>query len=190
MEIKIKTIDNKKVDSLSFDNSGINVDYLLSKYARVHSINSAQYTKSTKGVSDVKGHSKKPYRQKGTGYARQGSTKAPHHRGGGVAHGPKPIQRSARLNRKERKILRKYMLYTFLSNDRLYVNDKKDLDKNFVSKFRKIVYLINQEPPFSYRKFSNITFSDTNSLSPLLISTSDVIIVDKSSLEEFKKMLS
>ncbi len=190
MEIKIMTIDNEQVDSLSFDNGDVDVDYLLSKYVRVHSINSAQYTKSTKGVSDVKGHSKKPYRQKGTGYARQGSAKTPHHRGGGVAHGPKPTQRSARLNKKEREILRKYMLYSFFSNDRVYINDKGDIDKNFVSKFRKIVYLINQEPPLSYKKFPNITFSDTNSLSPLLISTSDVIIVDKSSLEELKKMLS
>lgn len=190
MEISIKTIDNRIFDTLNIQQDDVNMNYLLAKYVRVHSINSAQNTKSTKGVSDVKGHSKKPYKQKGTGYARQGSTKAPHHRGGGVAHGPKPIQRSARLNKKEREILRKNLLYTLLSNDRVYINDKDNLDKDFVSKFRRIVYVVNQEPPVSCRKFSNIIFSDTDSLSPLLISASDVIIVDKSSLDEFKKMLS
>jgi large subunit ribosomal protein L4 len=56
-------------------------------------------THSTKGMNDVSGTTKKPYRQKGTGNARQGSLRAPHFRGGGVVHGPVPHSHVYSLNK-------------------------------------------------------------------------------------------
>ena len=61
-------------------------------------------THSTKGLNDVQGTTKKPYRQKGTGNARQGSLRAPQFRGGGVAHGPVPHSHAYRLNKKVRRL--------------------------------------------------------------------------------------
>jgi large subunit ribosomal protein L4 len=60
-------------------------------------------TACTKGRNDVSGGGAKPYRQKGTGRARQGSRRAPNHVGGGVVHGPKPRSYAYRLNKKVRK---------------------------------------------------------------------------------------
>src|SRR5215472_15635235 len=61
-------------------------------------------THSTKGMSEVSGTTKKPYRQKGTGNARQGSLRAPQFRGGGVAHGPVPHSHAYSLNKKVRRL--------------------------------------------------------------------------------------
>jgi large subunit ribosomal protein L4 len=61
-------------------------------------------THSTKGLNDVSGTTKKPYRQKGTGNARQGSLRAPQFRGGGVAHGPVPHSHEYSLNKKVRRL--------------------------------------------------------------------------------------
>ena len=61
-------------------------------------------THSTKGLSEVSGTTKKPYRQKGTGNARQGSLRAPQFRGGGVVHGPVPHSHAYSLNKKVRRL--------------------------------------------------------------------------------------
>jgi large subunit ribosomal protein L4 len=61
-------------------------------------------THSTKGLSEVQGTTKKPYRQKGTGNARQGSLRAPQFRGGGVVHGPVPHSHEYSLNKKVRRL--------------------------------------------------------------------------------------
>jgi large subunit ribosomal protein L4 len=61
-------------------------------------------THSTKGMNDVSGTTKKPYRQKGTGNARQGSLRAPQFRGGGVVHGPVPHSHAYSLNKKVRRL--------------------------------------------------------------------------------------
>jgi len=61
-------------------------------------------THSTKGLNDVQGTTKKPYRQKGTGNARQGSLRAPQFRGGGIVHGPVPHSHAYSLNKKVRRL--------------------------------------------------------------------------------------
>jgi large subunit ribosomal protein L4 len=61
-------------------------------------------THSTKGLNDVQGTTKKPYRQKGTGNARQGSLRAPQFRGGGIVHGPIPHSHNYSLNKKVRRL--------------------------------------------------------------------------------------
>jgi large subunit ribosomal protein L4 len=61
-------------------------------------------THSTKGMNDVSGTTRKPYRQKGTGNARQGSLRAPHYRGGGIVHGPTPRSHEYSLNKKVRRL--------------------------------------------------------------------------------------
>jgi large subunit ribosomal protein L4 len=61
-------------------------------------------THSTKGMNDVSGTTKKPYRQKGTGNARQGSLRAPQFRGGGIVHGPVPHSHAYSLNKKVRRL--------------------------------------------------------------------------------------
>lgn len=83
-------------------------------------------TASTKGRSEVSGGGRKPYRQKGTGRARQGSRRAPNHVGGGTVHGPKPRGYTYQLNKKVRKGALRSALSLRASEGRLII--VKDLD--------------------------------------------------------------
>ena len=78
-------------------------------------------TASTRGRNEVRGGGKKPYRQKGTGRARQGSRRAPNHVGGGVVHGPKPRSYAYALNKKVRKAALRSALSLRVSEGKLLV---------------------------------------------------------------------
>src|SRR5215470_15648736 len=80
-------------------------------------------THSTKGRSDVSGGGAKPWRQKGTGRARQGSIRAPHWRGGGVAHGPKPRDYSQRTPKKMIRLALRSALSDRARDDKVLVID-------------------------------------------------------------------
>lgn len=85
-------------------------------------------THSTRTRGEVSGGGKKPWRQKGTGRARQGSTRAPHWTGGGVAHGPKPRDHSLRVNRKMKKLALRSALSDALASGKLAAVDGMTFD--------------------------------------------------------------
>ena len=99
----------------------------------VHSVlvnylaNQRQGTQSTKTRSEVSGGGRKPWRQKGTGRARQGSIRAPQWIKGGIALGPKPRDYSYRINKKERQLAIKSLLSAKVLENNLVVVDKLDL---------------------------------------------------------------
>jgi large subunit ribosomal protein L4 len=93
MQIDIVNIDGKKVGSVDLDDAvfGTKVkDYLLWELVKAQQAAKRAGTHSTKTRANVRGGGKKPYKQKGTGNARQGSSRAPNHVGGGVVFGPHP----------------------------------------------------------------------------------------------------
>jgi len=94
-----------------------------------------QGTHQTKGRSEVSGGGKKPWRQKGTGRARQGSIRAPQWRGGGIVFGPKPRSYSVKVNKKVVKVAVKSLLSDRLKNNKIVVVDQFALEdfknKNF-----------------------------------------------------------
>jgi large subunit ribosomal protein L4 len=105
--IKIDVVDQKgKVcDHMNLNAEIFGADintYLIHSVATAQSNNARQGTKSTLTRSEVRGHAKKPYKQKGTGNARQGSTKGPQFEGGGVVFAPKPRDFNTKVNKKER----------------------------------------------------------------------------------------
>jgi large subunit ribosomal protein L4 len=77
-------------------------EFLIHSVATAQANNKRQGTKSALTMSEVRGHKKKPYRQKGTGNARQGTTKGPQFTGGGVAFAPKPRDFSTKINKREK----------------------------------------------------------------------------------------
>ena len=87
-------------------------------------------TAATKGRSDVAGGGAKPYRQKGTGRARQGSRRAPNHVGGGVVHGPQPRSYAYRINKKVRKGALRSALSLRASESKLLVIDDLTLESH------------------------------------------------------------
>ena len=98
--------------------------------------NSRQGTQSAKTRSEVSGGGRKPWRQKGTGHARQGSTRSPQWTGGGVVFAPTPRDYTIKLNKKEKRAALKSVLTDKVKNDSLIVLDKLEFDeiktKNFV----------------------------------------------------------
>ena len=130
---KVNVIDLKgeKVKDLTINdeiwkNEGNNV--VLKKAIRLQLDSLRQGTADTKGRSEVSGGGRKPYRQKGTGNARQGSIRAPHYRGGGIVFGPTPRSYSFKTNRKERRLALKTALSEKFAEKNLVVVDSLVLE--------------------------------------------------------------
>ena len=110
-----------------------------------------QGTASTKTRAEVRGGGRKPFRQKGTGRARQGSTRAPHMVGGGVVHGPKPRDYVKKVNKKVRKLALRSALATKINEGNLIVLD--DFAKTFVN-FAKTLDFAGQKQLFVVNDFT------------------------------------
>ena len=102
-------------------------DLVLKKAIKLQMDSLRQGTADTKDRSEVSGGGRKPYRQKGTGNARQGSIRAPHYRGGGIVFGPAPRSYSFKMNRKERRLALKTAISEKLAEKKLVVIDSLEL---------------------------------------------------------------
>ena len=100
---------------------------LIHQVVVAHLANLRQGTKSALTRSEVRGHAKKPWRQKGTGRARQGSTKAPQWRGGGVAFAPKPRDFSKKVNKEAKRVAFRSAISTKLAEKELIVLENLDI---------------------------------------------------------------
>ena len=123
---KLNVIDLKgsKVKDININDEIWNIetnDVVLKKAIKLQMDSLRQGTADTKGRSEVSGGGGKPYRQKGTGNARQGSIRAPHYRGGGIVFGPTPRSYSFKMNRKERRLALKTALTEKLKENKVVV---------------------------------------------------------------------
>ena len=117
------------------ENSG---NYLLHKDLLRHFNSQKQGTVSTKTRSEVRGGGRKPWRQKGTGQARAGSTRSPLWKGGGVIFGPKPKKVNLKLNKKERRLALQTLLYNKKNNIVIINNLENDIKEPKTKTFLKI----------------------------------------------------
>ena len=104
---KLYNLNAEEVGTLNLSDNLFAADYnepLIHEVVVAYNANQRQGTKSTLTRSEVRGHAKKPYRQKHTGRARHGSTKSPEYKGGGVVFAPKPRDFSKKLNKQVKKI--------------------------------------------------------------------------------------
>ena len=129
---KVNVIDLKgsKVKDITVNDEIFKIegnDIVLKKAIRLQMDSLRQGTASTKGRSDVSGGGRKPYRQKGTGNARQGTIRAPHYRGGGVVFGPTPRSYSFKMNRKERRLALKTALSDKMAENKFIVVESLEL---------------------------------------------------------------
>ena len=129
-KIDVYNIEGKKVNDVELNED---IFGIIPNEELVHSVivnylaNQRQGTQSTKTRAEVRGGGKKPWRQKGTGRARQGSIRAPHWVGGGIALGPKPRSYSYKLNKKEKRLAIKSCLSSKVIENELTVVDKIEL---------------------------------------------------------------
>jgi large subunit ribosomal protein L4 len=113
--------------------------YLIHDMVRYQLAKRRQGTHKTKTRSEVAGGGKKPYRQKGTGNARQGCIRAPHYVGGGTAFGPTPRDYSFKLNRKVKKAALRSALSVRFKNEKLTVLDNLEVEKISTKGFVEIL---------------------------------------------------
>jgi large subunit ribosomal protein L4 len=132
--MKVNVVDTKgnKIEEITLKKDIFGVEphaQVLAQYVRVFLANQRQGTSSTKTRGEVSGGGKKPWKQKGTGRARVGSTRNPIWVHGGVAHGPKPKDWSLKLPKKMKQLAMFSVLSSALAENRLTVLDKFEVDK-------------------------------------------------------------
>ncbi len=119
---------------------GVEVNEHLVKMAVTNILaNKRQGTQKAKTRSEVSGGGRKPWRQKGTGHARQGSTRAPQWTGGGVVFAPTPRDYTFKLNRKERRLALKSALTSRVQENKFIVLDELTMDEIKTKKFAEVL---------------------------------------------------
>jgi len=130
--VTVKNIKGESVGSMDISDAlfGVEINKHAVHMAVIqHLANRRQGTKSTKTRAEVRGGGRKPWRQKGTGRARQGSTRSPQWTGGGVVFAPKPRDFSFKLNKKLKRLALKSVLTDKVQNDKLVVLDSLELSE-------------------------------------------------------------
>jgi len=138
--IDVYNLDKAKVDEMNLSDEVFNTDvreYLIHEAVKIQLANRRAGTVAVKNRSAVSGGGRKPFKQKGTGGARQGCIRAPHYPGGGVAFGPQPKVYNLSMNKKARRAAIKSALSLFYKGNKLTVVNDFNLDsistKSFVN---------------------------------------------------------
>ena len=130
--VSVYNMEGKEVGTMELNDAvfGVEVNEHLVHLAVVRQLaNNRQGTQKAKTRSEVSGGGRKPWRQKGTGHARQGSTRAPQRTGGGVVFAPTPRDYSVKMNKKERRAALKSALTSRVQENKLIVLDELKFDE-------------------------------------------------------------
>ena len=140
--VSVYNMEGKEVGTIELSDAvfGVQVNEHLVHMAVVQQLaNNRQGTQKAKTRSEVSGGGRKPWRQKGTGHARQGSTRAPQWTGGGVVFAPVPRDYSFKLNKKEKRAALKSALTSRVQNNKLIVVDELKSDEIKTKKFQAVL---------------------------------------------------
>ncbi len=140
--VAVYNMEGKEVGSLELNDAvfGAKINEHLVHMAVVQQLaNNRQGTQKAKTRSEVSGGGRKPWRQKGTGHARQGSIRAPQWTGGGVVFAPVPRDYSFKLNKKEKRAALKSALTSKVNNNKFIVLDELKLDEIKTKKFQEVL---------------------------------------------------
>ena len=165
--------------------------------------NQRQGTSSTKTRSEVSGGGRKPWRQKGTGRARQGSTRAPHWPGGGVVFGPHPRSYSKKMNKEERRLaLLSALSYKFINSELVVIDDLKfetNKYKESANMFKalnasKNILVVTDELDenviLSTRNNDEVILLQDNEINVLDLVSADKLIITEKAVKNIEEVLS
>ena len=144
--VAVYNMEGKEVGTIELNDSvfGVEVNEHLVHMAVVQQLaNNRQGTQKAKTRSEVSGGGRKPWRQKGTGHARQGSTRSPQWTGGGVVFAPVPRDYSFKINKKEKRAALKSALSDKVANGKLVVVDALTFDAPKTKEFAKVMTNLN-----------------------------------------------
>lgn len=201
--VKVLNMSGSEVGSVELNENifGIEVNEHVMHQAVVQYLaNQRQGTKSAKTRAEVRGGGRKPWRQKGTGRARQGSIRSPQWTGGGVVFAPKPRDFSFKLNKKVKRLALKSALTTKVNNEKFVVVDelklneiktkemKKVLDNLKVNKGLVVLEENNKNVVLSTRNIPNVKTAGVNTINVYDILKYESFVVTKEALAKIEEV--
>lgn len=204
-KIEVLNINGEAVSKIELNENiwGITPnDAVLYDALRLARNNQRQGTADTKTRSEVSGGGKKPWRQKGTGRARQGSTRAPHWPGGGIVFGPHPRSYAIKMNRKERRLaLKSALAYKALESNLIVVDsfnietsktkDAKATLANFKTGKKVLIVVdeLNDNLILSTRNLNNVLLLTVNEINTYDVVLADTMIITENALKQLEEVL-
>ena len=201
--VSVYNIEGKEVGSIELNDAvfGVEVNEHLVHMAVVNQLaNNRQGTQSAKTRSEVSGGGRKPWRQKGTGHARQGSTRAPQWTGGGIVFAPKPRDYSFKMNKKEKRIALLSALSSKVADNKIVVLDAFNLDDVKTKKFAEVMSNLkvdkalvviegeNKNVVLSGRNIPTVKVSATNEINTYDVLKYETLVVTKAAVEKLEEV--
>ena len=202
-KVAVYNMEGKEVDSIELNDSifGVEINEHLVHMAVLQQLaNNRQGTQKAKTRSEVRGGGRKPWRQKGTGHARQGSTRAPQWTGGGVVFAPTPRDYSFKLNKKEKRAALKSALTSRVAENKIIVLDELKLDEIKTKKFVQVMKNLNVEKALvvlnemdknviaSAANIPTVKTAQTNELNVFDVLKYDTVVVTKSAVATIEEV--
>ena len=203
-KLSVLDMTGKKVSDIELKDSIFSIEPNMSAMHLVvvsYLANQRQGTQSTKTRSEVSGGGKKPWRQKGTGRARQGSTRSPQWYHGGIALGPKPRTYGIDVNKKVRRLAMKSALSSKVAADEMIVLDSVNLDaiktKEIAKMFeaikaqKKVLVVLPENNEVIYKSTRNIEgakVSTVNTLNVYDILNAETLVVDQAAIKMIEEV--
>ena len=202
-KVSVYNMEGKEVETIDLNDAvfGVEVNEHLVHLAVVAQLaNKRQGTQKAKTRSEVSGGGRKPWRQKGTGHARQGSTRAPQWTGGGVVFAPTPRDYTIKLNKKERRLALKSVLTAKVQENKFIVLDELKFDeiktKNFQAvlnnlNVNKAMVVLNENDKnvvMSAKNIPNVITAQTNTINVYDILKYNTMIVTKAAVETIQEV--
>ena len=201
--VSVYNIEGKEVGSIELNDAvfGVEVNEHLVHMAVVNQLaNNRQGTQSAKTRSEVSGGGRKPWRQKGTGHARQGSTRSPQWTGGGVVFAPKPRDYSFKMNKKEKRIALLSALSSKVADNKIVVLDAFNLDEIKTKKFAEVMSNLkvdkalvviegeNKNVVLSGRNVPTVKVEANNEINTYDVVKYDTLVVTKAAVEKIQEV--
>ena len=202
-KVSVYNMEGKEVESIDLNDAvfGVEVNEHLVHMAVVQQLaNNRQGTQKAKTRSEVSGGGRKPWRQKGTGHARQGSTRAPQWTGGGVVFAPVPRDYSFKMNKKEKRAALKSALTSRVQENKLIVIDELKFDeiktKNFKAvmdnlKVNKAYVVLNENDEKvvkSARNLPNVQTALTNTINVYDVMKGGTVILTQDAVKTIEEV--
>ena len=201
--VKVYNIEGKEVGTLELNDAvfGVEINDHLVHMAVVQQLaNKRQGTQSAKTRAEVSGGGRKPWRQKGTGHARQGSTRSPQWKGGGVVFAPKPRDYSFKMNKKEKSLAIKSALTSRVNEAKFFVLDDLSFDEIKTKKMKAVLENLkvekalvvldqkNENVQLSARNLPKVRTVISNSINVYDILKYDTMVLTKSAVAQIEEV--
>ena len=201
--VSVLNMEGKEVGSMELNDAVFGVEineHLVHQAVVLQLANNRQGTQKAKTRSEVSGGGRKPWRQKGTGHARQGSTRAPQWTGGGVVFAPVPRDYSFKLNKKEKRAALKSVLTSKVADGKFVVVDDLKLDeiktKKFVEvlnnlKVEKALVVLNDMDTNVIKSAANIATvktTQTSEMNVFDVLKYDTVVATKAAVEKIEEV--